>query len=125
MKFTCHIEYFKVEEIACPCCGLLNIHPMSIKKLDLLRDALGHSLIINSACRCSTHNSMVGGVENSTHICDQGKHSHAFDIKINSSGDRFQIVRKALSLGFHRIGIYEEFIHIDDDITRRPAIWVG
>jgi len=125
MILSCKIKYFTVEEIACPCCGLMNIHPMSIKKLDLLRDSIGHSLFINSACRCVIHNADVGGEEDSSHICNVEKYSHAFDIRINSDADRFQILRKALSIGFHRIGIYENFLHVDDDLMKRPSIWVG
>jgi len=125
MKLTYQIKHFSLEEIACPCCGLMNIHPMTIKKLDLLRDALGHSIWINSACRCEIHNAEVGGKKNSTHICTSEKYSHAFDLKIKSDADRFQIARKAMAFGFHRIGVYKTFIHIDDDITKRPALWVG
>ena len=120
-----NIQYFSNEEIMCPCCGLNNINSFSIKKLDLLRATVGYPLKINSACRCEKHNSLVGGSSSSSHICTVLKPSFAFDVAINNDSERFMIVRTAISLGFHRIGIYKNFIHLDDDILKRPALWYG
>jgi len=125
MTLTYKIKHFTLEELACPCCGLMNIHPVSIKKLDLFRDALGTPIYINSACRCEKHNKEVGGVDNSSHKCTINKHSFAFDLKATTASQKFSIVQTALRFGFHRIGVYKDFIHIDDDLTKPSAIWHG
>jgi len=125
MKITCQIEHFSLEEIMCPCCGLNNISSVSIKKLDLLRSIIGYPLIVTSACRCEKHNKLVGGSKLSSHICTSDKSSFAFDIAYSNANVCFMIVRTALKVGFHRIGIYEDFVHLDDDVSKRPAIWYG
>ena len=126
MKIIQKIRHFTVDELACPCCGAFNINESSLFKLDLLRESLGVPLVINSACRCSFHNEKVGGTKNSSHLVDNfDKKSFAFDVVVTDDSMRFQLVRKAMSLGFHRIGIYKNFVHLDDDLRRRSVIWYG
>ena len=124
MKISYQIENFTYEELACPCCGVMNISHISLKKLDLLRISLSYPLVINSACRCYLHNKDVGGAKESSHLCSIDSPSYAFDIKALTSSEKYKIVSKAITLGFHRIGVYKTFIHLDDDLTKRPAIWV-
>ena len=125
MQIMYKIQNFTAEELCCPCCSLLNIKQNSLTKLQILRDRLGYPLHINSACRCVKHNKEVGGAVKSSHICTIDNASSAFDVAVNSDSERFNIIRIAIDLGFHRIGVYKSFIHLDDDITKRPAIWYG
>ena len=74
---------------------------------------------INSACRCEKHNTNVGGSKNSSHLV-----GFAFDIRVNSSVNRFKIVSNLIKYGFNRIGIYKDFIHVDgDDSKTQNVIW--
>lgn len=125
MQIIEKIKFFTVEELACPCCGLFNINPSSVSKLDILRERLSVPLKVNSACRCDKHNNEVGGATNSSHKCSVDTVSYAFDIAIPDGHLRYQLIKIALDLGFHRIGIYKDFVHIDDNPMRRPYIWVG
>ncbi|MEN4046213.1 D-Ala-D-Ala carboxypeptidase family metallohydrolase [Sulfurimonas sp. NWX367] len=125
MRIMKKIKYFTSDEISCPCCGFMNINTTSLYKLDLLRESLGLPLIVNSACRCKFHNEKVGGSSNSSHLCSMDRESFAFDIKVTDDSMRFQFLRKAIDLGFHRIGIYSNFIHLDDDMRKRPCVWYG
>ena len=125
MKITYPIEHFSYEEIACPCCDLLNINPMSIKRLDLLRSLLNQPIKINSACRCKKHNLEVGGALNSSHLFDEDSPSYAFDISCVGGFDKYHLIKKAMEVGFHRIGIYDRFIHLDDDPSKSPFVWLG
>ena len=119
------IKYFTKKELACPCCGLFNINEFSLKKIDLLRELLGTPLFINSACRCRKHNVDIGGKEFSSHLCSSSQESFAFDVACKDAHERFLIIRAAIRVGFHRIGVYEDFIHLDDDLKKRSSIWYG
>jgi hypothetical protein len=63
---------------------------------------------------------MVGGGENSAHL-----RGTAADIKCLYAADRYLLVMLALEAGFTRIGIGEDFIHLDVDTTLpQNVIWV-
>jgi len=116
--------------------GKNNVNLDSILKLDKARDIVEREhnsvssnrniyFVINSAFRSDEHNEAVGGVINSAHK-NKGEGSHAFDIswsKYNSS-ERAVIEEALRRVGFNRIGIYNSFIHADDDYTLpNPANW--
>ena len=61
-------KYFKVEEMACPCCGRVFVDDRLFPILDRIRDALGVPVYITSGYRCPSHNASVGGVANSQHL---------------------------------------------------------
>ena len=81
-----------------------------ILQLTNMEIALGRTLIYNSGFRCEECNKKAGGVKDSAHM--RGK---AVDIKCNTSGERFVLVKAALEQGFKRIGIGKRIIHLDVD----------
>lgn len=62
---------------------------------------------INSGYRTSSHNKAVGGASSSMHLKGQ-----AADIKINGKSP-LEVASLAYALGFKRIIIYSNFVHID------------
>ncbi len=83
-----------------------------VEKLDLLRSMLGRPLKINSGLRTQAHNKRIGGKPASAHL-----EGLAADISCKESRKRLDIVRLALKLGIHRIGIGKTFIHLDNSRT--------
>ncbi len=54
---------FKVSEFACHCgCGFNIIDQRVINMAQVIREALGVPVKVNSGCRCEKHNAAVGGV---------------------------------------------------------------
>lgn len=67
------------------------------------------SFVINSGSRSEKRNRQVGGKPDSTHL-----YGRACDIRASSSREKFFIVKSLLLAGFTRVGIYENFIHVDN-----------
>jgi hypothetical protein len=121
------LKYFTPAEIACRGSGQVLLTPASmdaLRRLDALREAMGHPLHVNSAYRSPAHNKAVGGAKASKHM-----EGIAFDISMaNVDPHRFEA--EARRAGFTGIGLYppqkpngaRNFIHID---TRRGAGWRG
>ena len=90
-----------------------------VRKLDEAREIAGIPFKVNSGYRTPFHNTMVGGVESSSHMnipcC-------AVDIKADDSRTRFLIISAAIQVGINRIGIGENFIHLDADITKSQDV---
>lgn len=88
-----NIENFTEKEIACKCCGKLNISDKAIISLQAFRYMLNNKykknirLNVTSGCRCRKHNKAEGGVDEirngvlvtSRHECTTKK-SDAFDL---------------------------------------------
>jgi uncharacterized protein YcbK (DUF882 family) len=69
---------FTRDEFACGCgCGFDDIDPLIVSTLQRLRDEVQRPVIVNSGCRCKSHNAAVKGSKSSQHL--RGK---AADIKI-------------------------------------------
>ncbi|MEI8390770.1 MAG: D-Ala-D-Ala carboxypeptidase family metallohydrolase [bacterium] len=81
------IENFTENEIACKCCGKVNVSDKGLISLQAFRYYLNNKykknirLTVESACRCTKHNNSkeVGGEKNSRHECETKK-SDAFDL---------------------------------------------
>ena len=59
---------FSPSEFACRCgCALNIIDQRVIDMAQVIRDAVGVPVHVNSGCRCSEHNAAVGGVKGSFH----------------------------------------------------------
>lgn len=111
-------KYFTPAEIACRGTGMVMLTPASrdaLMRLDRLREAMGHPLLVNSAYRSPEHNRAVGGAKASKHML-----GIAFDINMtNVDPHRFE--SEAKKAGFNGIGLYppqkpsgaRNFIHID------------
>jgi len=99
---------FKAEEFYCKCgkCGIQRVDMVLVEKLQNLRDRLGSKVIINSGFRCHEHNRNVGGVLSSQHL-----NGCAADIWCKNLKKALKI---AESLGFRGIGVYKDFLHLDN-----------
>lgn len=86
----------------------INMNREFVKKLQRIRTLIGEPLHINSGYRTKMHNAKIGGIYNSEHL--NGK---AADIFTRNSQIRFLIIKLALEIGFTRIGIGTNFIHLD------------
>lgn len=111
MSNTEYGEYFKEEEFHCHCgqCDFPGMDQLLLDKLNIARASAATSFIITSGYRCGSFNREVGGSTRSAHLT--GK---AADISCKDSSRRFKII-EALLPYFNRIGIAEDFIHVDVD----------
>ena len=116
-------KYFKQEEFDSP--DLIgsgqNMSLDFIKKLNELRSLVDLPLLVNSGFRTQARNdSLPRSVKTSAHMAGE-----AADLYVAASRDRFKIVHAALSLGFTRIGIGSNFVHVDIDKTKpQEVIWL-
>ena len=91
-------------------------YKMNTRLLDIIENLgmLTNSfIVINSGYRTISHNKKVGGVAKSSHLF-----GGAVDIACHSSALRFLIVKYAIQLGVRRIGLGQNFIHIDIDESK-------
>lgn len=90
--------------------------------LNLLDDARGIAgvpFVITSGYRTPAHNKEVGGVWDSAHT--KGR---AADISVSSGSQRWLIIDALIKVGFNRIGISHNFIHVDNDPSKpENVIW--
>jgi zinc D-Ala-D-Ala carboxypeptidase len=119
-------RWFTPQEIACRGTGMVLLTTASraaLMKLDALRQAMGHPLIVTSGYRSPEHNRKVGGARASKHM-----DGIAFDISMNNV-DPHRFEAEARRAGFTGIGLYppqkpsgaKNFIHIDT----RAGEWRG
>ena len=88
--------------------------------LDDARLFAGIPFIINSAYRCVDYEKKKGRSGNSMHT--KGK---AVDIRCRTNAERFCIVNALIAVGFRRIGIGTNFIHVDSGYpSAEPIIWI-
>ena len=89
---------------------MMNVEFISL--LQKARDIAGIPFVINSGFRTTEWNKKVGGKSNSAHT-----KGLASDIATNNDRTRYIILNALLLAGFHRIGVYKNFIHCDTDKT--------
>jgi len=110
------------DRFKCNCgCGLgiKDMDAMFLLKLAAVERATGIKLKYTSAIRCKIHNKEVKGSETSSHLLGL-----AVDILIESSHNRFIILKALMAAGFTRIGAYKTFIHVDYDKDKiQEVIW--
>ena len=99
---------FSEAEFRCGCCGRVVIDNEFVTMLQNARDRAGIPFRITSGYRCQKHNAEVGGMPNSLHLTGR-----AADIEVSQSHDRFVILKSLLNVGFNRVGIGRDFIHVD------------
>ena len=93
---------------------------------DHYKAVTGKVLDITSAARSETHNKRVGGVKESSHTLNAKTRTYgAVDIGTPDSFARWCVLEAAMYWGLTRIGIGENFIHIDKDELRKPpkVVW--
>ncbi len=113
--------HFSRKEFACRCgCGKDDVHPLLVMALEDLREELGRPVVITSGVRCPEWNRAVGGRPNSAHLTGE-----AADIAVAGSAERMDLVRAALEVGFRRVGVAREFVHLDVSPTLpQDVLWV-
>ena len=107
---------FSRHEFECKCgCGFDQIDPRVVDMCQVIRDALGAPVRINSACRCAKHNAQVGGVKGSYHT-----KGLAADLSCEAGSQRLQAVIKSLfeagklpCLEYCKRYVQKNFVHID------------
>lgn len=112
---------FNTEDFDCRCgCGLNNMKPVFLWKLQQCRTEANVPFIVTSGSRCKTYNKSVGGKLSSEHLTGE-----AVDIVVQNSTVRFKIVRAAIEVGFRRVGIGKDFIHLGgSDYAPQQIIWL-
>jgi uncharacterized protein YcbK (DUF882 family) len=88
-----------------------------IKKLDIARQVAKVPFVLTSAYRSEEWEKKQGRDGTSSHT-----KGIAVDIKCSSSNDRFRIFNGLISVGFSRIGIGKNFIHVDLDKDKTSSV---
>ena len=116
---------FSKREFECNCgCENNNISETLVNLLQNVRDLTGRSIHITSGIRCKDYNDKIGGVKNSAHVpadlgTGEGEVGHAVDVFISNSSNRFELLEAVFPVGFIRLGIGHNFLHLDID-KRKP-----
>jgi zinc D-Ala-D-Ala carboxypeptidase len=117
---------FKIEEFKCRHCGLNLMDHAFIDKMQRLRTAYGHPIVINSGYRCPEYNQQISTTgPNGPHTTGR-----AVDVDVNRES-AFQLLACAInSKAFTGIGVKQHgtsrFLHLDDLLQPghpRPNIW--
>jgi len=119
------VNHFSPEEFSSPDMPESGyfIHPLLVVICERVRNEYGAPVKINSGVRSIAHNKSVGGTENSAHLIKDGV-GNAIDVSCTNSRLRFIILDTAIRSGIKRIGIGENFIHLDtDNSLDQEVIW--
>lgn len=114
-------KYFKEEEFVCKCghCPFPGVSQELIEKLNAARAFAGVPFGITSGYRCRDYNRAIKGSKTSSHM-----DGLAADIACKDTHKRFMIL-SALLTYFDRVGVAEDFIHVDVDYSKKGEIlWV-
>ena len=127
---------FKVSEFACHCgCGFNIIDQRVINMAQVIREALGVPVKVNSGCRCEKHNAAVGGVRKridpkTGKIISKGS-NHMYGLAADLSCSKGAKVMFDTVKQLHAEGKlpdldycirYKTFIHIDCG-GKRKSLW--
>lgn len=110
-------NYFELKEQYCPCCKGGRFASDFLDRLNRAREHAGIPFIVNSGFRCEKHNKEVGGSPMSSHLV-----GCACDIRTLDNYTRFKVLEALLHVGFCRIGIGKDYIHVDDDFTKPQMV---
>lgn len=115
------LDYFVPEEFAncCPPCKMSQLSDQLLKMLDLARHIYGKPIVITSAYRSRQYELSKGRTGTSSHVLGL-----AVDIRCSNSVDRLDLVSALLSVGFRRIGISRNFVHVDIDPDKVQCMWL-
>lgn len=114
-------KYFSNSDFqgATPTCQIEDMDEDFLHRLDTARGLAGIPFVVNSAYRTESYERSQGRDGTSSHC-----HGLAVDLKAEGSRTRYLIVESLLKAGFHRIGIGENFLHVDFDQEKdRNVIW--
>ena len=97
----------------------MNMDVAFLNKLSKARELAAIGFKITSGYRSPAHNAKVGGVPSSSHTIGR-----AVDIYAPTSTQKYIIINALLQVGFNRIGVAKNFIHVDDDPNKsEDVIW--
>ncbi len=105
-----------------------NMNRDFLRMLDLCRERAGIPFVVTSGFRTKAHHASLRNqgyatVENSPHLLGM-----AADIRATTSTQRFKILNAAIAVGFTRIGIASDYIHLDncgpDQGKTTNLVWV-
>ena len=114
---------FSRHELECRCgCGLMNIKPEFMERLQAMRMHYGAPMAINSACRCPAYNASaaVGGRPGSAHL-----DGWAVDIGHGSGREQSELHAAGVEAGFNRFGPARTFLHVDSHPDKYPHVMWG
>lgn len=121
---------FSIKELACPCCGEIDMNSFFVKALQLIRNDMGIPFVITSGYRCADYNKVVKGANKSKHLIGMAvdistanwtsENIHDFLYYSTSFSERTQ----TKDLGFTGVGIYPHHIHFDLRYDSNAA-WVA
>jgi uncharacterized protein YcbK (DUF882 family) len=110
---------FDREEFACSCgCGFDTVDAELLVILDKVRFHFDRPVMINSGCRCPSHNGAVGGAVRSQHVLGRAADIVVMDI------DPDAVATYLDSINAPGIGRYNNFTHVDSR-SSRGARWAG
>jgi len=112
-------NYFSAKEQSCNCCEGGSLDERFLERLNRARRIADIPFKVNRAFSCVTHNRKIGGSPTSSHL-----DGLAVDIHCTSSIKRFIIMDALIKSGITRIGVYDNFIHADYDLSKpQKVIW--
>jgi zinc D-Ala-D-Ala carboxypeptidase len=89
--------------------------------LDRARRISGVPYLITSGKRTVEDNEQVGGAKESSHLLGV-----AVDLRCHDSVTRFKILKGLVAVGFCRIGIYQNHIHVDNALSfPQGVVWLS
>lgn len=80
-----------------------------MEQLDIIREAWGQPIVVNSGYRNSQTNALVGGVKNSNHLFGYAADIEAMDRKVSSNKKLFELIRKLQKEG--KIKAFDELLN--------------
>lgn len=106
---------FLRKEFECKCgCGFDTVDAELLSVLQEMRDHFSRRVIITSACRCESHNRLVGGSSASYHLL-----ARAADVVVETvDAHRVYAYLDELSKDRFGIGLYKDFVHFDTRSSR-------
>jgi len=115
------LKYFSQKDFdkCSPPCKLEDMDENFMKKLDIARQVCKSPFVVTSAFRSEIWEREQGRDGTSSHA-----KGLAVDLKAESSIFRHKLIVSLLSVGFNRIGIGKNFIHVDIDKDKPSnVIW--
>lgn len=115
------MDYFPQSDFdrCLPSCRKEDMHPETMRKLNLASQMAGIPFLPTSAYRSPQHEKFMGRPGTSAHT--KGR---AIDLACVTSTHRMKMLQALLDAGFTRIGIASTFIHADDDPSKpQNLIW--
>ena len=123
-KFEKKINHFKTYEVLSDHKDFVPTHLFDdfldfAVKIDRIREYCDFRFIVNSWYRTKDYNKIIGGAKKSAHLL-----ARAVDVHIADDRKRAMIINSASAFGITGMGIYSNFIHLDD-VHKVKTAWYG